>query len=376
MKYYSLIILLTINISIVNSQSICIGEKIQIYSTHLNEEREILIHLPDSYLSIDFNDNHFPVLYVLDGERLFNQTVTIVDALSKGMYRYLPEMIVVGIINTDRSRDLTPSNDTILHNNIPIHGNSGGAESFRYFLESELGNYINQHYRTNGFNILSGHSFGGLFTIYSFLNQSNFFSTFLAHDPSLWWDNQSLIESMEVSWSKISFDTTSLYLSVAAKDTIEKDRFNHTESILKFQQFFDEHPKNSLNFKSEYFANEDHGTITIPGTFYGLRAMFSGITLPVKKIPFNTSLIEETYLQLSNKLGSNFLPESNLLDELAKYCKKVKQYQAELEIRKMHVRYYPNSSYAHSALAEYYYHHNMKDLGDKHKEISTLQKQS
>lgn len=376
MKNITLILILIIPINVVLSQSISIGEKKQIESRIYNGEREIWIHLPEHYDSPDFSSSTYPVLYVLDGEWLFKTATAVVESLSGGLYRYMPEAIIVGIINTDRSRDLTPSNDTVLHNNMPIHTTSGGASEFLKFIETELGDYINTNYRTNGYNMLCGHSFGGLFTIYALLQQNEFFSAFIAHDPSLWWDNQILLNELVSNWDQYNFEGKQLYLSIAAYDTTEVDRFKHSHTIIEFQQFIDSHKDSSFHFEWESFEKEDHGTIQLPATFNGLRTLFKGITLPVKKVPYNTRLIEERYQQLSTKLGHTLIPEEDLLDSLAKYCKRVKQKGAELDIREMHVRFYPNSSFAHSTLAECYYQNNMPTYGDKHKTISTQLKQS
>jgi enterochelin esterase-like enzyme len=61
------------------SEIIVIGERITISSKILNEDRQILVHLPQDY---EYSAKKFPVLYVLDGEFFFYQAIGAVQFLS------------------------------------------------------------------------------------------------------------------------------------------------------------------------------------------------------------------------------------------------------------------------------------------------------
>ncbi len=106
------------------------AKDITVTSEILNESRELLIHLPNNYSRC--KDTTYPVLYLLDGQRNFAHTVGTLDLLNQsGMAQ---EMIVVGITNTERSRDFTPTYDESYNQ----WGISGGADNFLDFLEKEL----------------------------------------------------------------------------------------------------------------------------------------------------------------------------------------------------------------------------------------------
>ena len=91
-------------------ESILIGKKITIFSSILKENRKIRVYNPDLTATAPGADKHYPVVYVLDGESHFLSTVGMIQQLSQANGNsIMPEMIVVGIENTDRSRDLTPS---------------------------------------------------------------------------------------------------------------------------------------------------------------------------------------------------------------------------------------------------------------------------
>ena len=69
----------------------------------------------------------------------------------------MPALIVVGIGNTDRTRDLTPSRAK-----VESYPTSGGGDKFLEFIQSELIPEIEKRYRTAPYRIFAGHSFGVL----------------------------------------------------------------------------------------------------------------------------------------------------------------------------------------------------------------------
>lgn len=91
-------------------ENIIVGKKLSVYSTTLKENRKIWVYTPgNSFTTLDSN-KRYPVLYLLDGDAHFLSTVGIIQQLSQtNGNAVLPEMIVVGIENTNRLRDLTPN---------------------------------------------------------------------------------------------------------------------------------------------------------------------------------------------------------------------------------------------------------------------------
>jgi enterochelin esterase-like enzyme len=71
-----------------------VGTNFLIKSEVLSEEREIQVYLPDGYTD---SDRKYPVLYILDGQRLFLHGVSLQKSFAAG--RQTPEFIVVGITN-------------------------------------------------------------------------------------------------------------------------------------------------------------------------------------------------------------------------------------------------------------------------------------
>src|SRR4051812_9296465 len=109
-------------------------ERLVVKSQVLGEERTVLVRTPAGYAR---GSERFPVLYMTDGDAHIQHTSATISFLARNAR--MPEMIVVGITNTDRTRDLTPTRVEQLPGN-PQAGfpTSGGADKFLKFIETEL----------------------------------------------------------------------------------------------------------------------------------------------------------------------------------------------------------------------------------------------
>src|SRR5258708_5043184 len=119
------------------------GKKDSIYSDILKEKRFIQIILPEKYKP--GSTEKYDVLYVTDGDWNTKVASQVADFLEDEAA--IPPIIIVGVLNTDRDRDLLPT-----HNKS--NKTSGGADKFLSFMKSELIPYINKTYPSNGENTL------------------------------------------------------------------------------------------------------------------------------------------------------------------------------------------------------------------------------
>jgi len=136
-----------------------------IKSTVLGEDRIVLVRTPVGY---EANKARYPVLYMTDGDAHMGHTSSTVDFLT-GNGR-ISDLIVVGVTNTDRTRDLTPVKST--QKNAAgelVFPTSGGSDNFLKFFETELIPEIEKEFRVQPYRILAGHSLGGLFVIHTIL---------------------------------------------------------------------------------------------------------------------------------------------------------------------------------------------------------------
>lgn len=127
--------------------------------------------------------NGYKVLYMLDANKQFPMLLNV--------YKPLKDTpIIVGIgypINLDydvaaRTRDFTPK---ALGEK---YAKGGGAENFYQFIEYTLKPFIEKSYRIDSSKqIFFGHSFGGLFGMYTMFYHTQAFSDYILASPSLWW---------------------------------------------------------------------------------------------------------------------------------------------------------------------------------------------
>ena len=160
-----------------------IGRTYRIASRTIGETRVIDVSLPQSYGSD--TTRRYPVLVVLDGD--FEQQIAAAIVQFYAETSQVPEMIVVGVRNTNRGRDMTPPllPDFPLPPEIP---EAGGAEQFLGFIGDELLPYIDRRYRTAPLRVLVGHSLGGLFAAYAIGHRPELFTGYILMEPSLWWN--------------------------------------------------------------------------------------------------------------------------------------------------------------------------------------------
>ena len=104
-----------------------------ISSTYVNEPRVINVWVPPSYIT---GSDSLPVLYMPDGgvnEDFPHIANTLAELISS---KRIPPIILVGIDNTERRRDLTgPTNNAEDKEIAPV---VGGSADFRDFIEKEL----------------------------------------------------------------------------------------------------------------------------------------------------------------------------------------------------------------------------------------------
>jgi predicted alpha/beta superfamily hydrolase len=182
----------------------------KIKSTILNEERTIKISLPYGYQT---SGKQYPVLFTLDAE---NNGYANSVGLARFLNQYkIPELIIVGIMNTIRSRDLY---------SWKIGGiketTENGADNFLNFISEELIPYIDKNYRTTKYRIIYGASAGGQFAIYSMITKPDLFEAYLASSPALGYSESPLLQKAESFFKDHRTFNKSFYLYMGKTDFI------------------------------------------------------------------------------------------------------------------------------------------------------------
>ena len=212
------------------SDSVPPHDTLTVASRALGEPRRVNVHVPAGYAG---STGRFPVLYMPDGgiDEDFPHVVNTVDSLiALGEIR---PVIVVGVPNTERRRDLT--GPTRVHSDSAIAPHVGGSAAFRGFFRDELIPEIDKRYRTTSERAIIGESLAGLFIVETFLREPGMFDHYVAFDPSLWWNHGALVDSASMLWRSSALDARqsppTIYFA-GSKDGID-DRIERLAALLR-----------------------------------------------------------------------------------------------------------------------------------------------
>jgi|GEM_PF-730223 len=275
------------------TEKIEFGEKHIINSSILKEEREIRIFVPNNNQN---GNEKYQVLYLLDAEWHFHFISALVDKLiATGD---MPKTIIVGVVNNNRNKDLTPAGT----NDNPQR--FGGAEKFLDFITDELQPWVKKNYNTHPYNILAGHSFGGLFAVYSMMKKPNAFQSYIVLSPSLGRNNEQQIRTAEKFFDAENHMPKDVYIAVGNEGGFT---FLSTQ---KFVDILDKKSTHKFRYTFEHLPIENHASITAQGYMNGLKFIYEGFN--PEKLPMldDIFLIEKHYKDLSEKYGHEFkIPE-------------------------------------------------------------------
>jgi predicted alpha/beta superfamily hydrolase len=172
--------------------------------------------------------------------------------------------LLVGIENTERRRDMTGPTKNEEDKKIAPH--VGGSEAFRRFLCEELMPEVNRRYRTTNESAIVGESLAGLFVVETFLLEPDLFDTYIAFDPSLWWNYQELLKgAAERLRSRPGLEKTLYFASSNEKGIIEG-----TERLA---EILSKSSPPRLHWHYERMPEETHGTIYHPAALRAFRAV-------------------------------------------------------------------------------------------------------
>jgi len=317
-----------------SSEKFSRSQAIKIKSSILNETRDMSIYLPDDYA---FSEALYPVLYLLDGGAHLQHASAAVDYLS--LRGIIPDMIIVAIHNIDRSRDFSP----VHVDNIPT---SGGAEKFLKFLSRELVPKMDESYRTAGFNILLGHSFGGTFIGYSLLEKPNLFDAYLAVSPALMYADNYVVK--ETSEKLKPFKVTKyFYMTVGNED-------RYFETLEEYSSILPEKAGENFEFKYVKMMEENHGTTPYLTVFTGLRFIFSDWQMPPDIQQADLEAIDAHYKKVSLKYGIEVVTPELVINALGYRYLQAEDYEKAIATFKQNVERYPGSANVYDSLGEAY----------------------
>ena len=356
----SFFVLLSLHVVGQDTNQITIGHTDSLHSVILNEDRVLRIYNP-SPAGTD-NKERYPVLILLDAEQHFSSTVGMIQQL-RGRW---PGILVVGITNTDRNRDLTPANDEEETSNGT---SSGGGDRFMDFIGQELIPYIEQHYPASPYRLFSGHSLGGLMVTHTFLNNPGLFNAYIAIDPSLWWDDMKLVEASRKDYNTAEYDTRSLFIARAKNmppgmepATAMTDTTEYTvlfRSVASFVANLGESSETGFRWKAKFYPEETHGTVQLNGQYDALKFMFDYYQFRTSLFELHPdmdidSVLSAHFQKISRRFGYPVLPSENLINNLGYTCMGLKKWAQAEAFFKQNIENHQESANCFDSMGDFY----------------------
>lgn len=349
------------------TSDIIVGKRDTLESKILNEKRPLWIHLPYSYSA----DKRYPVVYLLDGDWNFEITYTITERLSMVREPICPEMIIVGIPNTDRVRDLTPYKPFPLDSIMPpqMVAASGGGEKFISFIEKELMPYIESKYATAPYRTFIGHSLGGFTVLNALLHHTELFDAYIAIDPTTNWVKGKVLQEFK-DFSANNTDTKiNLFIGMGSlnigqdKDDIMASNSYWAEDIkalFELDEYLTTTHLKNLNYGSTFYKNENHSSVPLIATYDAIRFLFDFYRVDIITSDWENpevnlaEKIRMLYERRAEGLGYLIKPEANYINGLAEYYLSLEQYLKALQLFELNLDLYPDSANVFDALGDYY----------------------
>ncbi len=331
-------------------------KRFTIKSTVLGEDRIVLIRTPPGY---ETNKQAYPVLYMTDGDAHIGHTASSIEFLVNN--GRMPELIVVGVTNTDRTRDLTPAKSTNKNAaGVLQFPTAGGADNFLKFFETELIPEIEKDYRVQPYRILAGHSFGGLFAIHAMITKPALFNSYVAVSPSLQWENAEALKRAETFLQNRKDLKVTLYTSLGNEPGPIGDNFD------KFRAALGKTNIKGFEWQAERMDDEDHGSVVLRSHYFGLRKVYDGWQGPRDLTTTGGGLkgADEHYKKLSEKFGYTIAVPENLINQLGYQFLAQGKPDDAIAVFKANVERYPASANVYDSLAEAYERGGRNDLAE------------
>ncbi|HUI57543.1 MAG TPA: alpha/beta hydrolase-fold protein [Bryobacteraceae bacterium] len=254
----------------------------EFHSRFTGQDYHVYVSLPAGYRQ---GDQRYPVLYVpdLDEAFLLARGVTFFMNLRRRTGADLLEDFILvgvplksdGLVDWSRKRafDLTPTGISALNaaysRLLGGEVRTGGAPLFLRALKEELIPFIESKYRVTPDRGLAGHSFGGLFAAYVWLNDGAAFSRYLVSSPTLSWDNSMLLKAeAAVAQSGQSLHGR-VFLSIGGDEADEIGVFKGMVAAIA------RHAYPNLQFESRIFEGENHLSVIPAAISQGLNFLYA-----------------------------------------------------------------------------------------------------
>ena len=314
-----------------------------IKSSFLDEDRTIKVSLPRSY---EYSGNDYPVLYVLDGEWVYSYAKGTVEFMSSDITGYIPEMIVVGVPNTSRYRDMQ------------VTFKEGDPYSkFMDFIEKELKTFIDKKYRANDLNLIYGWSGGSGIVSQFFFERPQVFKGYINSGSGM---GPRTYAFASENLPKHQFTKTHFYVNAEGESPRRVAGVRLTEKLL------DSLALEGVSYKAEIIEDQSHLDVLATGVFMGLKYIFRDFMLTEELVSKGADGILSHFSSLISKFNCNILMPEGAIVEGAFLLEQSEQPDEAIKLLEKGAELYPYSSDIQGALGETYFWRDELELSKKH----------
>jgi len=312
-----------------------------IQSKVFGKERKVRVFLPKRYHRD--STSKYIVTYVLDAQsdEFWNMAKSNIGYLVNG-YSTIP-MIAVGIVSDNRGEEFSPP-----------------ATTLNDHLRNEVFPLIKEKYRTEDFNVVVGHSWGGNFIGSTLFGEDrDLFDAYIGISPSFG-DTDSYVVKKADSLLKINTNFKKyLYFS---HGNVGRREMEFGGFVAQIDSLLKKHPNKSLAWQPRLIESTDHWQIVIPSFNDGLISMSRNYFADQmimeqlnKKAPDNLKTeIEKFYQKTEKAFGYVHKPTASYLNFVGNDFRDMDDYKAALTCYSMALEKTPNDVKVYVNLSDTY----------------------
>jgi hypothetical protein len=333
---------------------VSIGAFRLLHSDVLDEDRMLLVCLPKDYEETGMS---YPVLYVLYGDQIrgyFAEAVHIVDRLSEE--GSMPKMIVVGVANVDRYRDLSA---------VGRPGMPSGIEPFSRFVTEELLPFVEREYRTKDYRVLIGPQAGAEFGFYTLAQRPGLFDAFILENPFRSDQVHDVLVEMMSNLLDEGLPSFTFIQITASDRSGPLDATEQVGYMHAFDKLVEEKDPHNLTLITHYIE-DSKDSLPLLKLREGLRELFREYRFPEDREVRVLSDITSHYSALSELFGFEVdVPERTLYMKADEFSKMGGDNSAR-EILEYLIEVYPTSVGGHWGLANLHREMGNRELALEH----------
>ncbi len=320
-----------------DGEEVAIGTYHVIHSRVLKEDRTLLIHLPRGY---EDGKRRYPVIYMLYGDHVttyFAEAVSVLDTL--GPTGRIPDCLLVGVMNTDRYRDLLP---------LAPDGKPTGIENFTRFLRSEAIPFVETHYRTQDFRILVGPQAGANFGLFTLFRHPDLFGALIINHPFRWQGGRDLIlKTGEEFFNQKRDFKKFVFITYDDTDALAREGIGFLD---RFSKLVDANRPRGFELALDFLPGHDEFLQRL-GLREGLKRLFAGYPFPEKRKVEGLDDVLSFYRELSAQYGFAVDPPEHVLTVQGDRLLELGQLHEVVKILEFAMERYPRGANSYFRMA-------------------------